>query len=302
MKKDSYYFPHDANAKDDPKCIMMIEQLGLEAYGIYWVLVELLRDQPNYKLPLSMIPALARRYNTTPQKMETVVANYKLFEVENDEFFFSESLIKRMIPLQEKRDRMKSLAEKRWKKPLLIEDNHKRNANAMPTHTDTQCKCNASKVKKSKVEKSKVEDINIEKKDKLSSTDHFDYQGLMDYFNKTFNGKLPGINLMTEKRKRTVKTRVREFGKESIKVMFDNVLRSPFLQGHNDRNWSADFDWIFKPSNYIKILEGNYDERDQKNRQNNQQWKSDAVIAISTTVNEQAKEKRAELKAKGIID
>ncbi len=29
MNKDCYYFAHDSNAKDDPKCVLMIEQLGM---------------------------------------------------------------------------------------------------------------------------------------------------------------------------------------------------------------------------------------------------------------------------------
>lgn len=96
MKKDAYYFPHDSNAKDDPKCMMLIEQLGLEGYGIFWVLVETLRDQPNYKYPVKLLPAIARRYNSTFEKVKTVVYNYGLFYVENDEFFFSNSLNERM--------------------------------------------------------------------------------------------------------------------------------------------------------------------------------------------------------------
>jgi len=46
--KNAYYFSHDSNAKDDPKCVLLIEQLGLEGYGIYWILIEILRDQPGY--------------------------------------------------------------------------------------------------------------------------------------------------------------------------------------------------------------------------------------------------------------
>ena len=85
--KDCYYFPHDSNAKDDPKCVMLIEQLGLEGYGAFWVLIETLRDQPGHKYPISLIPAIARRYNTTTEKMSVVVRNYGLFSIENDEFF-----------------------------------------------------------------------------------------------------------------------------------------------------------------------------------------------------------------------
>lgn len=104
MGKDSYYFPHDSNAKDDPKCVLLIEQLGTEGYGIYWILIETLRDQPDYTYPVANIPALARRYNTSAEKVRTVVYNYELFAIKDDKIFFSESLIKRMIPWNRKRE------------------------------------------------------------------------------------------------------------------------------------------------------------------------------------------------------
>ena len=94
--KDAYYFSHDSNAKDDPKCVMLIETLQLEGYGIFWMLVETLRDQPDYKYPLKLIPALARRYNTTAEKIKAVIMNFDLFQIEGDEFFYSDSLIRRM--------------------------------------------------------------------------------------------------------------------------------------------------------------------------------------------------------------
>jgi hypothetical protein len=33
---------------------------------------------------------------------------------------------------------------------------------------------------------------------------------------------------------------------------------SSFLKGMNNRGWSANFDWIIKPNNIVKILDGNY--------------------------------------------
>ena len=103
MSKDCYYFPHDSNAKDDPKCVLMIEQLGMEGYGIYWMLVETLRDQPDYTYPVANIPALARRYNTSAEKVRTVVYNHELFTVKEDKIFFSESLNRRMLVFNENR-------------------------------------------------------------------------------------------------------------------------------------------------------------------------------------------------------
>nr|DAM75281.1 MAG TPA: protein of unknown function (DUF4373) [Caudoviricetes sp.] len=103
MSKDAYYFPHDSNAKDDPKCVLLIEQLGMEGYGIYWMLIETLREQPDYTYPLANIPALGRRYNTTAEKVKTVVCNYGLFTVKDDKIFFSDSLNRRMLVFEEKR-------------------------------------------------------------------------------------------------------------------------------------------------------------------------------------------------------
>ena len=85
-----------------------------------------------------------------------------------------------------------------------------------------------------------------------------DYNALMDTFNSMFDGKLPKVTSMTDKRKKAVKARAAEHGKNAIMAVFQNVLQSPFLLGHNDKNWSCDFDWIFRPTNFIKILEGNY--------------------------------------------
>jgi hypothetical protein len=110
--KDAYYFSHDSNAKDDPKCILLIEQLGPEGYGIFWILIETLRDQPDFKYPLKLLSALARRYNTTAEKIKAVVVSYDLFIIENDTFFFSESLNRRMILFQEKRKKLSEAGKK----------------------------------------------------------------------------------------------------------------------------------------------------------------------------------------------
>ena len=118
MKKDAYYFPHDSNAKDDPKCIMLIEELGLEGYGIFWVLIETLRDQPQYKAPMSMLPALGRRYNSSGEKFKAVVTRYGLFSIDNDEFFYSEPFSRRMVAIDIKRKELSEAGKRgnaiRW--------------------------------------------------------------------------------------------------------------------------------------------------------------------------------------------
>lgn len=104
LKKDAYYFSHDSNAKDDFKIMLLIEELGLEGYGIFWVLIETLREQESFKYPIKLLPSLSRKYNTTLTKMEVVVKNYNLFIIDSDSFFFSESLNNRMELMNKKRE------------------------------------------------------------------------------------------------------------------------------------------------------------------------------------------------------
>jgi hypothetical protein len=102
--------------------MLIIEQLGLEGYGIFWVLVETLRDQKDYRYPIRLISALARKYNTTEAKMQTVVKDYGLFELDKDSFFFSQSLNRRMKAFDEvvekRRLAGKKSGESRKKKTL----------------------------------------------------------------------------------------------------------------------------------------------------------------------------------------
>ena len=130
-----------------------------------------------------------------------------------------------------------------------------------------------------------------------------DYKGIMETFNRTFGGQLPRVTAMTEARKKAVKARVAEHGIESIKAVFSEVSRSAFLLGSNGRNWRCDFDWIFRPTNYVKILEGNYNgDRNGESERDSRQRKLNSAVAIATRVQEAAARRREELRAAGIID
>lgn len=107
----------------------------------------------------------------------------------------------------------------------------------------------------------------VSKKGKHSLSQNIDFEELKNYFNSTFNGKIQQIKVITEKRKKAVKARVAEFGKESIITVFKNVQESKYLLGNNNNNWRCDFDWIFAPTNYVRILEGNYKNRSYEQKQ-----------------------------------
>lgn len=40
--------------------------------------------------------------------------------------------------------------------------------------------------------------------------------------------------------------------------MFTIASKSDFLNGKNNTGWTASIDWLLKPANFVKVLEGNY--------------------------------------------
>ena len=76
---------------------------------------------------------------------------------------------------------------------------------------------------------------------------------------------LPKIISIDKTRKATVKARLKEYSFDDIITVFQKAEKSDFLTGkvsnQGSRPFKASFDWLMKPSNFIKVLEGNYDNR-----------------------------------------
>lgn len=94
MMKDTFYFQHDYNARNDPRLQRLIMKCGCEGIGIYWCIVEQLYEQGG-KLPNNHIETIAFNLHTTKTIVEEVVFGLNLF-VSDDEFFWSESVLKRL--------------------------------------------------------------------------------------------------------------------------------------------------------------------------------------------------------------
>lgn len=77
---------------------------------------------------------------------------------------------------------------------------------------------------------------------------------------------LPKVLKLSDKRKSKIRIRFEEMdcNFEIMQTVFEKAEASRFLRGDNNRGWKADFDWIFTNStNWVKILEGKYDNNDQ---------------------------------------
>lgn len=81
---------------------------------------------------------------------------------------------------------------------------------------------------------------------------------------------LPRVMTLNDARKRHVSARWREVdadsrlrdqkdGIELFRAFFQRVNASDFLSGRNGKWQSCNFDWLFLPTNFLKVWEGNYD-------------------------------------------
>ena len=137
MKKT--YFNHDSTAFQDYRIIKMRAKLGMEAYGVFWAVLELLFTEEN-KLCIDDYDSLAFGLQCDPVVLKHVIEDFDLFVVE-DGCFYSRRLNKHIEEINSKSIKAKENASKRWN-----------NAKAMQPHSDR----NASKVEysKNKVKKS----------------------------------------------------------------------------------------------------------------------------------------------------
>ena len=69
------------------------------------------------------------------------------------------------------------------------------------------------------------------------------------------------VSGMTEPRRKAVQSALQALGQEKIAELFRKAEASDFLTKRNSTGWKAGFDWLMKPENYTKVLEGNYDNR-----------------------------------------
>jgi len=85
-----------------------------------------------------------------------------------------------------------------------------------------------------------------------------EYEDVIVYFNGT---RFPKIQKLAGIRKTHLQARVKEYGIEKVKEVISKADKSDFLRGINNNGWKASFDWIINPNNFIKIMEGNYDNK-----------------------------------------
>lgn len=133
------YFSHDSNARNSDKLMKVRMKLGAEGYGIFFMLIERLREEEGYKSTIDY-DTLAFDLRVDAEKVKQVVEDYDLFKfTEDGKYFYSDSFNERMemmdVRAQQRKSKAKKAAEARWNK----QSEDISNAQALPK----QCSSNA---------------------------------------------------------------------------------------------------------------------------------------------------------------
>lgn len=195
-----------------------------------------------------------------------LINQHLLEEIQKDEFSLPEAKIA-IGTESESTQRVRRLREKKKKEKALQCNTNVTSCNADETICNTE------------IEKELEIDIEIEKD---NNTCKHDYENVLDQFKKICT-LLPTPRALTDARKRAIKSILKTYSMDEIIEVFKNAQSSEFLTV----KWQASFDWLMMSKNFIKVLEGNY-----KNKENSDPNAINTSFASNEKWNRIAKEQK----------
>lgn len=110
----------------------------------------------------------------------------------------------------------------------------------------------------------KKSEISLSKKNFDTASEAINFDKLVDYFNYVTQGVFGLVRPpISKQRKGMIKARIAEHGKSAFAEAIQKAVASDFLKGQNKSGFTATFDWLIKPTNFEKVISGNYDNKQQ---------------------------------------
>jgi hypothetical protein len=163
MSKDTFYFSHDYNVRNDIKIKKLINKHGFLGYGLFWAIIEDLYNNTNV-LPMDY-ECIAFDLRTNPDVVKSIINDFDLFVIEDDTFG-SLSVERRLTERNEKSVKARESVLKRWNKT-------KKDTNVLPTNYDSNT------IKERKGKEIKEKEIKISHVDFLKSTHPIKYESML---------------------------------------------------------------------------------------------------------------------------
>jgi hypothetical protein len=116
MPKETFYFSHDYNARNDEKILELRAEFGPEGYGIFWMIVETMAENENCGIKASLLGGLSLGFGVAKNKLNDIInkcVELKLL-YESDGYFFSNRLLSHKLHRQKLSESGKKGADLRW--------------------------------------------------------------------------------------------------------------------------------------------------------------------------------------------
>lgn len=166
MKKQ-YYFAHKAYMRHDSQITKMRNKYKSQGYGWYWILMELLRESDEYRLPISRdddIGFIADQFCCHPRKAKAFIDEccdgYRLF-IRRDGYLYNDELLTSMKKMEEKSDKASIAAKSRWEGNPLKTSVEQENVSSGVPYPDAVPHANAYIGKEMKGDKIKEDDMKV---------------------------------------------------------------------------------------------------------------------------------------------
>jgi uncharacterized protein YdaU (DUF1376 family) len=258
MKKKLFAYQHRINDYRRDTNGLTVEQ-----HGVYRTLLD------EYYLTGAMLPDDIRqlcrivRAITRSEKGAVAFIVGKFFQSRSDGYLVQKGAEKELARISEVRSQNQHNADARWNK-----NKHLREAGA----STPQCDGNANHEPVTSnhiIELSKDSSISGIPSNTNSSIE----KECVAFWNDLAKQiSLPIAQITTEKRRQAIAARLKDLGgMEGWHALLGKVRDSPFLRGESG-NFRATIDWIIKPTNTVKIMEGNYDYSRPRSNGNGSKW------------------------------
>ena len=224
--KETYYFPHDYNARQDPKMQDVMAHHGVAGIGIYWCLVEMLYEQGGV-VPLKAVKGIAYALHVDSEVVSSIINDFDLFQVEGDDFVSNSVNI-----------RMNKLAEISENDPNVLQKNNTCNTNVIQNDTN-------------KIKGKEIKLNEIEKENKINSDDSIEREGVSENPCASGDAPLP----LPKPQKKSLEDRKKDFynslvpyvaqyGKAMVRDFFEcwsepDRAKNPKMRFEKQKTWST---------------------------------------------------------------
>lgn len=267
-KKGLTYFPMDIDIFQDIKIRKLIKYQGGKAISVYaYLLCSIYKDgyymRWDHELPfiVSEVTGYDEAYIHEVIKSCLNIGLFSKELYDAEKILTSKGIQERFVLVMKNLNRVSEISEFN----LISSQETAISSQEMPiSYPKTPISSEFGTQRKEK--KRKEKEITSEDKsschldgDVSTSDPRIIYSEFIEGFNSICT-RLPKVQMITEKRRGFINARIKEHGREKLYEMFKKANLSDFLAGQNG-DWMADFDWLMRPNNFVKVLEGKYNNK-----------------------------------------